>query len=280
MNISKSSDPEVQKSVALLSATEIGVGSLLHALHLPFAGHFLSLNQGLVLMMLVKKEKVREKAVSNVNAVSTTSSLMKSLSPAGKKLTPMLAISVQGFLFSIGIFLFGVNLVGVLLGMLLLSIWGFVQPLLIAYILFGSHFFDAVVKLWTEFCQYVSLPVENGLWVLLGVVLMKVLVSLVLAVLFWESKEHFELEYIGWLERVRKNSPLSVKTKRKRLGVNPWLLVSFAISIGYFFMSGQINAEGIWSYVLRPLAVTLVFFWLTAKIPYFQKLGSNTNSNF
>ena len=40
---------KISAAAALLSLTEIGLGSLLHSFKIPFAGHFLSLNQGFIL---------------------------------------------------------------------------------------------------------------------------------------------------------------------------------------------------------------------------------------
>lgn len=263
MNTKSLSDPQVQKFTALLSATEVGLGSLLHAFHLPFAGHFLSLNQGAMNLLLLKNEKIRRKAVAKVNAVSVASSLMKSLSPAGKKLTPMLAISVQGLLFSLGVLLFGVNLLGVWLGMLLLSVWGFIQPLLVAYALFGSHIFDAIMKMWTEFSVFLSIPEGYGVGMLTFVVLVKCALASIVTVLFW-SQEKYEERYLAWMEELRTKKPLTHRSKKWRF--HPWLVLSFVVSIAYFAMSGEINANTVWAFILRPIAVSIVFLALAPKI--------------
>lgn len=124
---------------AILSLMEIGLGSLLHVFHIPFGGHFMSLNQGYLLCRLSIQTQVRWMPyhVSNVAAV------LKSLSPAGQKLGPMLSLSMQGLLFSMGTGLFGINLVGLILGMVLLSFWAFIQPLVTYYFFFGDKLIDA-----------------------------------------------------------------------------------------------------------------------------------------
>jgi hypothetical protein len=56
---------------------------------------------------------------------------------------PGLAISAQGFLYTLGIWIFGRTLPGAILGSMLSGMWAFLQPLAGAYILFGATFFRA-----------------------------------------------------------------------------------------------------------------------------------------
>lgn len=124
-----------------LSLIEVGIGSLIHATSMPFGGHLLSVNQGLLLAhvskLLARESRSAVRACANV---STISALFKSLSPAGKKLGPMLSISAQGFLFSLGLFLGGKSIIGIVLGMSLLSIWAFLQPFITLYSAAGRVF--------------------------------------------------------------------------------------------------------------------------------------------
>jgi hypothetical protein len=75
---------EIGKKAALLSIVEIGLGSFLHAFSIPFAGHFLSLNQGFILTRAAIETNDRR----SPGIISAVAALLKSLSPAGKKLTP------------------------------------------------------------------------------------------------------------------------------------------------------------------------------------------------
>ena len=84
---------------ATLSIAEVGVGSFMHAFHIPLTGTFLSLNQAAFLTRLTKLNQHRDDARGLAFDVSTVTALIKSFSPIGKRLTPMLAISVQGLLF-------------------------------------------------------------------------------------------------------------------------------------------------------------------------------------
>ena len=76
-------------NAALLSGSEIGLGSVLHGLKIPFSGHFLSLNQGFILSRATIKSKNVKNSKFIPISISNISSLLKTLAPAGKKLTPL-----------------------------------------------------------------------------------------------------------------------------------------------------------------------------------------------
>jgi hypothetical protein len=120
-----------------LGLAEVGLGSLLHGMKVPLTGTFLSLNQALFLTRVVKLNRGCGDARWLPMRVSSVTALLKSLSPAGKKLLPMLAISAQGLLFSIGTTILGPNIFGVTLGAALLAIWGVFQPLAILLFVYG-----------------------------------------------------------------------------------------------------------------------------------------------
>src|SRR5688572_22233186 len=147
MNRESGSALFVGRHAALLTVVEVGLGSLLHGLRIPLSGQILSCNQGFLLCRAVKEAGPDERSRFLPATISNVAALLKSLSPAGKKLTPMLAISSQGLLFSLGCILLGPNFLGCLLGISLLSLWAFAQPILIAYVLFGSVLFQAASKL-------------------------------------------------------------------------------------------------------------------------------------
>ena len=137
-----------------LSLTEIGLGSFLHAFHIPFAGFFLSLNQCFVLNRAI----MRPLFIFFGSAVSTDgylehSSHRQDTKPLWKKFTPMLAISIQGLLFNLGVIFFGNNLFGRCIGSLLLSLWPMIQPALIYGIIYadflsmGAYYNQMITKL-------------------------------------------------------------------------------------------------------------------------------------
>lgn len=126
-----------------LSLMEVGLGSFLHSFHIPFSGFILSLNQCFVLnRALLYPQSSSTPSPFLPMAISNTAAIMKTLSPFGKKFTPMLALSMQGLLFNIGSLIFGKNLLGRCIGSLLLSLWPMIQPALIYGIIYGSIFLN------------------------------------------------------------------------------------------------------------------------------------------
>ncbi len=121
-----------------LSLMEVGLGSFLHAFHIPFSGFFLSLNQCFILNRALLHHAPNPLLPM---AISNTTAIIKTLSPYGKKFTPMLAISMQGLLFNCGVLLFGNNLPGRCIGSCLLGLWPMIQPALIYGVIYGNIFF-------------------------------------------------------------------------------------------------------------------------------------------
>lgn len=169
----------VGQYAGLLAGAEVGLGSLLHAWQVPGAGHLLSLSQGFLLSRATQKTRRPKSAIE----ISMMVSALKSLSPAGKKLTPMLAITVQGLLFALGQTLFGVNPIGTVAGFLFLSTWAFLQPVLISYFIFGPE----MIALGQDFFRRAQsiLPITGQhLLIALSIVIgMKVLIAV--GVAFW-----------------------------------------------------------------------------------------------
>lgn len=126
-----------------LGMAEVGLGSLLHALHIPFAGTVLSLNQIFLITRHLCFESNQQRTIAPFS-ISVGAALLKCLAPMGKKLTPMLAICMQGLLYNMGIFCFGNTLLGRLTGGLLSSVWSFCQQWLLYLFLLGAPFTAAI----------------------------------------------------------------------------------------------------------------------------------------
>jgi hypothetical protein len=268
----------IGKYAATQSFAEIGLGSVFHSLHVPLGGHFLSLNQGLILILACKgPEMTRRRAVSVSVGISSIAALMKALSPAGKRLMPMIAIGSQGLLFSAGPAILGLNLLGCILGMTLLSFWGFIQPLLMAYLLFGQTFFQAVQKLWYGMATAVGIPIEAGVWILVTGVGVKVLLAIAVAITTWKASERFEEKYLrqietAWNKTARSSLSGHSRLDEKQVGpllgslrdlFNPWFLISFTLCVAFVLLT----AEPAWEYVLRTIGCSWLFFYCVRAFP-------------
>jgi hypothetical protein len=246
---------------ATLSLIEVGLGSLLHSLHIPLAGKFLSLNQGYLLCRLSlasaeTKERWLSYSVSNVAAV------LKSLAPAGQKLGPMLSLSMQGLLFNLGVILAGTNPLGLSLGMILLSLWSFVQPLITYYLFFGSELFNAGQFLYQKTLPWHQLRPEHLGWILAGLIILKAIVAVLLALLACfkpASQKTLTLPMVKPrpLVATATHSPLVMALKDL---THPLFLSSLILTALFLFYS-QHSATQIIGYLLRPLAIGLIFFY-------------------
>ncbi len=206
-----------------------------------------------------------------VAGISNVAALLKALSPAGKRLTPMLAICVQGILFALGLGIFGINSVGVLIGMLLLCLWAFAQPLILAYLIFGSAFFSGAQKLWIETAHSLGISQSVGPYLLLGIVGIKLLFGALVSFIAWRSQSKFEEKYLrrinslGLKMGTLKKPVTSGAEKKWKLILsdllNPYFIFSLSLSMGFLYLSRHDSLISIGIYFLRTLAFAwLVFF--------------------
>lgn len=272
----------IAKMATLQSISEIGVGSIAYALHLPFTGHLMSLNQNAILTWTAKLSPNRSEAISTCTGVSSIASLLKSLSPAGKKLTPMLAISIQGFLYSLGISIFGRNILGVLVGSAISSSWGFLQPILFAFMIFGQPLFSGIEKIWKDVSETFSLSPQVILWILVVFILLKIILGLTIATFVWFSPITMLNRYQNYINHLNRKAPKAINHKTHRPAwqqaffdmLTPWFILSMILSIFFLFFAQHEMGGNIWLYILRPIALGWIGFWLLRSIPdsWFVKL--------
>ncbi len=253
---------------ATLSLIEVGLGSFLHGFHVPFAGVFLSLNQGYLLVRASTDDRVPPRSwipyqISNVAAV------LKSFSPAGKKLGPMLSLSMQGLLFNIGTFIFGETLFGLSVGMVLLSFWGFCQPVLTYYLFFGADLFRALEYMLEKSLPYHHLSVHDLTLLLIGLIIIKALLG-VLLVFFARNRKGIafqkRLEEIG-LGKLQQGThirgPLFVLVLRDLF--RPLFLASLLMTGLFLYFTESEKAEIFWM-MMRPVGIAFIFFYFSRTV--------------
>lgn len=269
---------KIGKFAATLSLTEIGLGSLLHGLSLPFAGQFLSINQ----IAIMSRASFQTHSKTAALKISLISSILKSLSPAGKKLTPMLAILSQGFLYSLALSVFGLNYVGVFFATALSSSWAFLQPVLLIYVLFGKAFLEVLKYFTKDFSFIKNIDPMMILWLVLATFLIKFGMAFIISVKLIRMPEE---EFLHLQEKLTVN----VKPKNKKVYQSqllnalmdlcqPLFLFSFLLTAVFLFQSQGTNVQFIWM-LLRPLAVGLLLFYVIRVYPvenlagYLEKKG-------
>jgi hypothetical protein len=273
---------------AVLAAIEMGLGSLLHAFNFPFTGHFLSLNQSFMLA----RASLQTRGLADTQflpvTISNVVALLKSLSPAGKKLTPMLAISMQGLLFNLGTLAAGRNLGGLVLGSVLSGLWAFAQPLLIYYVIFGQAIVDIAARLAQELSKLTPISSEDLIFAAIAVVAAKVVVSIsvAFAAIFMPTSltQRYEAMLINAgrpkiLRRekldvalpgdVRQNARLAVKDL-----FSPLFIVSVIMTIFFFAFVESNYVKLIWT-LLRVLTIGFIGFFVIRMLPFERLLAAN-----
>lgn len=275
-----------------LSLMEVGLGSILHALHLPFSGFFLSLNQCFVLnRALIFSNSTDSSAVRFMPmTISNTAAIIKTLSPNGKKFTPMLAISMQGLLFNIGVILFGKNLPGRCLGSLLLSLWPMIQPMIVYGMIYGSIFWDMTAY----YRQIISkLPWLDGIdlqMLAFGYIFVHLALTLGICLLTHLLPTRMLERYDRYImsDRLSLQNPLETTKKSSFLqrlrGVwkdftSPFFLFSLILS-GFFFYATTHSLGSFFLAFLKLMAIAFVTFFILRSLTSAWCMRFFSNSSF
>lgn len=123
-------------------AIEMTFGSMLHALKVPLRGAALCSTQAAMLTFASAKLI----PPGRVAWVAFIAAGLKAFSPGGGRVRPMVAITVQGALFSAVVQLFGWHLAAVTLGGALIGAWAALQGFLLQYLLLGDELVVAYSK--------------------------------------------------------------------------------------------------------------------------------------
>lgn len=177
----------------ILSTSELTLGSYLHFLHIPLTGQLMSLNQ--CFWLNVSKNWSPDHSTLKI---SCQVALIKMMSPVGKRLTPMIAIAMQGLLFEIGCLCFGSNVLGRSVGSVLMSFWSFFQSFLIYVLLLGGSLFQMA----DFFSEKVGIDLYTAMtWAVLAKAGVAILVSVLSHVL---SRPLIE-QYGSWIQKLEAN---------------------------------------------------------------------------
>jgi hypothetical protein len=261
----KDNTEDIGKLAATLSLIEIGLGSFLHTFKIPLSGHLLSINQ----MAILSRSCFKLKSPRVSLEISFVASLLKSLSPAGKKLTPMLAIASQGILYYFGVLFLGTNAIGLLLAILLSSSWAFLQPVLFIYLLFGKTSMAVAEYFLHEAEKIISHPDQIIFWVILGLYFLKCFLAYLASWLAINMSDEKFYKYEKRMILEIKTRPMS-KNSDFFLAVqdlfNPLFVLSLLLTGLFFIFSNSTRAEIIWG-LLRPCALGLIFFYIFRVYP-------------
>ncbi len=255
----------IGQQAAYLSLIEIGLGSFLHGMKIPLSGQYLSLNQ----IAFMSRATVKLESSKASLQISLIAALLKSLSPAGKKLTPMLAIFAQGLLFSMGVSLFGINIIGLALAAICSSLWAFMQPVLIIYLLFGNNLLAVLDHFFIELQKIINFDLKFIWPVLISIVVIKALLALIICMLAIRMSEKDYLNLQAKLIRkvdLKKNPEHGPFIMAIKDLLSPLFLFSFLLTGLFYYYSHSENSKMIWG-LLRPLAVGFILFYIIRVYP-------------
>jgi len=135
-------------------ALEIGAGSIVHGANIPLGGLGMVSTQCLLLTQAAEGLK----QPGRVAWVAQIAAGMKALSPAGQRIRPMVAISVQGWLYGLSIRVLGWNVLAVIVAGALMGAWAGSQGMLLQWLLVGSDFVRALERILSELGRVLPLP--------------------------------------------------------------------------------------------------------------------------
>lgn len=253
---------------ATLSIIEIGLGGFLHAFKLPLSGQILSLNQ----IFILSHASIKIPHQATPATISMISALLKSLAPAGKKLTPMLAIACQGHLFSLGLWMGGVNFLGRCMGATLSALWAYIQPLMLYLLLFGEEIIYIYNYFFKKLSSFLSITHDNFLLILSSLILLKILISLSLVILSYRINDKQIEKIANWAKKYQKPAKATnTSNLHPLLGalkdlVNPLFLLSLLLTLIFFYFADSSYSTLIWS-MLRPIGIGYLIFFLLRILP-------------
>lgn len=268
------SDNETVYFGGAIAFFECTIGALFHSMHIPFTGQWLSLLQ-IALLSLASRAKEGVDPSFAVKISSCAMVIKAALSP-GKKLTPMVALFLQGTLFGIPFYLFGNTLISRAAGALLAALWGIFQPFISLWVVFGSNVFRA----WGEALHFLGFAPATILFV---IVTIKSIAALSIALVISCLSQDSILEISNNLKRVDiphqctdSDQKMASLWRRVVRRVSTWPIFATLVLVPLWFWVSRPDGFGEFTFVflVRSLAGLLIleaiawerlFFWARAR---------------
>ena len=242
---------------------EATVGSALHGARVPMRGLFLSTVQSLVMMYAGDRMIDRSRVVW----VPFISGALKALSPSGSRLRPMLAITVQGLLFSLAVTVFGWNVVGIFSGGWLVGAWAALQGIALQYLFIGGDLFPAVDTVIHWVAERLHLNIPGIATLVLVWVSLWGTVSAIATLLAWLRRHRLPARLSALLSRGERGVKWDVRTptiagavrRGSRDLLRPLFWAPVAVVVIIVVTSGSSWEQGMWV-TLRAVTVGWIFF--------------------
>ncbi len=252
---------------------EVGLGSTLHAYRVPLKGQLLASLQTVLLVGFGKSLRGRGLA-----RIALLSALLKSFSPLGQRVRPMLYIALQGLCFATPVRLLGWNLGAVLLGAVLLGSFTLASSLAVDTLTFGTSFLTALSGAAASLSAALGLP-PLSLGVLLGgAFVLRALLSIALGlsaycwdlqpwIQRWSRARRTRPEPSGAAQsaaRARRARPPALAALRDLL--RPRFVLAFFVSTLLLLFFAKLRGSDLLGVVLRGLCVSYLGFLLLRRV--------------
>ncbi len=240
---------------------EVTVGAALHAGKIPFTG--LAMSSVQAAMMVYAGSGLSEPG--RVVWVPFISAGLKALSPAGSRVRPMIAITMQGLLFGGSVQALGWNVISLALGGALVGAWAALQGLVLQYLMLGKDMVKAydTAMLWVA--QHWGITAPGLPWLLGGWALLHAAASCGLTLTaWWLRRPPAMLQKIIEQENARVAARTSVHpfhrpwSSRWREFAH-WQFWLPLLTVSAILLAGGGTWESIFWLVLRFIAVACVF---------------------
>ena len=168
---------------------EASLGSVLHALRIPFSGSILSA-LGLIILLTAR-------TVNNVRGSSALMGLIaatiKLLGFATIKLGPFVGITMEGLIVEAVVSSMGIGRAGFIIAGLLVGIYPIIQTVVTKSILFGANFVPVILETAQGFSDSVGLAL--GWWLLALYIIIHLILGLTAAATAWLIRKRIRLAF-------------------------------------------------------------------------------------
>lgn len=203
---------------SIWASIEIIFGSFLHNLRLPLAGSILSFF-AVVLMVSFLKLWPHKGIIWRAGVICA---LMKSISPSAVILGPMTGIILEALLMELGLFFFGINLAGMILGGMLAVLSALFHKAVNLLILYGSDFATLLDRLVLYASKQLGAASVSGADVLILLAIVYLLAGALAAIAGWRLSPVRGLDQVhgsGWEQSPERINRLFGLSERQSYSV-------------------------------------------------------------
>lgn len=244
---------------SIWASIEIIIGSFLHNLRLPLAGSILSFF-AVVLMVSFLKLWPQKGIIWRAGLICA---LMKSISPSAVILGPMTGIMLEALLMELGLFVFGINLAGMIFGGMLAVLSALFHKVVNLLILYGTDFATLLDRLVQYAAKQLKVESVSGVDVLIFLAIIYLVAGMLAAITGWRLPKNIQQNReptASWEHSPERTNRIFGFSERQPYSV--FLLAGHIIILTILLLG--INRLPVQYWVL-PVAVYLLFCLLRYK---------------